>query len=279
MLLKEFDIDGYIVTLTKIPVLDAINNQSNFFGQKMHHPFTTGKFTKEHNGRSYQKYVYLNTFINEQVEQDIKNAIRFEIKHDGSCGLIKDNIPFARYDVTRNKTGDFIPTPSTMELIPCEPKPTSPDATHWPHFRDCRDEMTKNGYKWHISAFNKFIQENPQVANVGKSFTCEFMGKPFNHKISDPMPCEKIVVHGSICIDIPIPLRTFDGLTKIIKNMPYSEGIIVHTSNNIYKIRRDLIFDSDINDVLKWPTQSISDLAKNENFTFLAELGGFSSIC
>lgn len=279
MLVKEFTIDEQIVTLTKIPVIDAINNQSNFFGQKMHHPFMTEEITRERNGRSFQKYIYQEKFISKEVEQDIKNAIRFEIKHDGSCGLIKDNIPFARYDIKRNKTGDFVPAPSVTELIPCEPKPIAPEATHWPHFRDCRDEMNKNCYKSHIVAFNKFMLENPQVANLNKSFTCEFMGKAFNQKVSDPVPCEKIVVHGSICIDIPESLRTFNGFYQIIKNMPYSEGIIVHTANNIYKIRRDLFLDSETNDTLKWPTIPLVELAKNDQYAFLAEWGGFSSVC
>lgn len=271
MIITTFNIGLHKITLTKKSVNEAIQDQTIFTGQKLLHPFPFITKVETKGKRTITTNTYDTTFRSNDIEQDILNATSFQIKHDGSCGYIKydsTHIPYARYDVLRDKKTKEFPK---SDFMACEPKPTVSEATHWPHFRNCyTQELSKNSYKWHVEAFNKFMLKNPDI--VKKSFTCEFMGKPFNQPRTDPTDVT-LIVHGSIVIDIPKECRTPEGFHEILRLMPYAEGIIVYGNNNIYKIRRDLFSD------LSWPTETPESLYNSnpDTFSFLKN-GGLSSL-
>lgn len=260
-------------------------NERYFLGQKLLHPFDFSKVTfKNKMGKVISANVYMQGFSRAEIEEDIFDADRIDIKHDGSCGYIRycpdfnEFKAYGRYDVSRSKTGEF---PEIDPLyIPCEPKPTHILATHWPHFRSCGSDK-KGNYKWHITAFNQFMQKNIQTLyNVKQSFTCEFMGPHFNAVKSDPFPEDTIIVHGMFELCIPRELRTYDGFFNIMKEMPFIEGLIVHgKSGQVYKIRRDLFFDPINDETLKWGKQNYTEIYNTDPIKYyFLEKSGLSSI-
>lgn len=238
--LFSMDIDGHTVSIVKCPY----TKNSKFSGNKIHHPFGTDTSNKKH--------LYTNEFASDELAQLIKNTTRFDIKHDGSCGaLIWDGtqyVPYTRYDVKKNKEGRFVLPANSTNWIECEPKPTSPDATHWPHFKPLSEDP--KGYKWYIEAYNqskKFIDTMDHAA-YGDMVTIEYMGPKFNGKKSDPIPVTEtnphgigIVIHGTLKMTIPEELRTYDGFKKIFTALPIIEGIVAYPNDHDpIKIRMDL---------------------------------------
>mgnify|MGYP003385839801 CR=1 FL=1 len=260
------------ITVITIPLEKLSSNETKlFFGQKVLHPFvrelyetTVKKFNKKKNSEydvQIKSMGYCDKFISSEVENSIKNTNRFEIKHDGCCGFIKYDsksdsfTPYTRFDVKKNKkTGQFDSVPS--EWIPCEPLPTSPDATHWPHFRQCIEDSKL--YQHQLNAFNH-AQGTGTLNKAKGSFTCEYMGKKINYCSMDPIEQNALIVpHGSYQIQIPSELRTFDGFKMVFTQMPDIEGIMAYGEDGtIYKIRRDMYQG------LIWPDNSLQELSTN----------------
>ena len=143
-------------TITKII---TENVDGDFTGQKILHPFNAHEISIDLkiNGKTKtrKKYVYKNEWVDDETRDAIKECQRFDVKHDGSCGALiyselNDSFePYARFDIKRNKNGEFDnDLKSDNNWIPCEPKPTKQDATHWPHFRPCSEDPKI--YKWFI---------------------------------------------------------------------------------------------------------------------------------
>lgn len=277
--LDSFQVNGHTVTMIQYP-LSRLNEKSNFLGQKLHHPFKTIKADEEYT--IYDKYkkkdviktakilVYDNDFISEEARNDIINSESIMMKHDGSCGYIlwneKENmfIPYARYDVKKDDNDDDTFKQPPKNSIACEPQPTNPDATHWPHMVPCHCDL--KAYKWQLHAFQLMIASG-KLDQIKSSFTCEYMGKKFNWKSSDPVNEESVIVpHGLIGFNIPKTLRTIDGFKKILETIPFIEGFIIHGKNNIWKIRRDMFYESDKKKKLEWPNANSRQLS---NFVVL----------
>jgi len=98
-------------------------------------------------------------------------------------------------------------------------------------------------YKWSQNAFDsstEYISKmTPEVH--GNTVTIEYMGKKFNGKPSDPISKEcGIVIHGSLRMDVPKPLRNYDGFKKIFENVSI-EGLVAYPQNGPpMKIRAEL---------------------------------------
>lgn len=167
---------------------------------------------------------------------------RFDLKLDGGCGLLKWNDetgtwePWTRYDA-RMKNGAWkIP----KDGIPCEPEPTGDDGSklHWPHMIRCTKE-----HKWHLVAF-ELAKSRLGELTPGRDYTIEWMGTKFNHRGKEKIePFDQpavIVPHGSLRVMIPVPLRTFDGIKRVIEEIPQIEGLVAYLpGGNQVKIRRD----------------------------------------
>lgn len=255
----------------EITTILAMHDTSNFTGQKLLHPFKMKKVEEEYSFKNKRKQtitktktgnVYDNTYIDGNVQTEIENATRFEIKHDGSCGYIQYNpedntyTPYSRRDLKKGASGEF-PTPST-EWIPCEAKPLIPESTHWPHFVKCKEDSSL--YKWELEAFDQALNSNK--LNVNKSFTCEYMGKKKNFCLSDPIDLNcAIVPHSSYQIDIPNKYRNYDGFLKVFLEVPYIEGLVIYGPTRTFKIRRDMYCSDGTR--LKWPnSDSIMKLSE-----------------
>ena len=146
---------------------ESIINQQNFTGQKLLHCFNTEHIYKQVMNKKTKKEEEKSIgtrYINEFCSNDMKNAIetgRYFIKFDGGCGFIKYDeekkkfIPYTRIDVKPDKkTNKFEEKNIDDTWIPCEPKPTHKNATHWPHFRPCvilDNEKCKEQLKMFIS--------------------------------------------------------------------------------------------------------------------------------
>lgn len=251
------------VELLMHPV-NTLKDRQQFSGQKLLHPLKTktvitvmkhvGKNNKEFT-REVKEMVYEPEFVPE-AEYDIKNATRFEMKHDGSCGYIfwdveaQSFVPYARYDVKREKDGQFKSVPPNA--IPCEPQPTSDDATHWPHFVPCSNDP--KAYKWYIDAFTKMLASG-KLDGLKTSFTCEYMGKKFNYKPCDGVELDAAIVpHGLVTIDIPVELRTPDGLMAVLEAFPFMEGIVIYGKDHVWKVRREMFMKG--SHKLQWPSDS-----------------------
>jgi hypothetical protein len=67
------------------------------------------------------------------------------------------------------------------------------------------------------------------------------MGKYFNGKTSDMIGDVGIVLHGTLQIIIPKPLRNVYGIRKIFESMPVVEGIVCYPEGLIpMKIRAEM---------------------------------------
>lgn len=244
----------------------------NFNGQKLLHPFVTdfvevsvesvNQKTGKKNVRKFKEMVYTDKFVSEEAKNDLENALFFEMKHDGSCGYVRfvdgKYVPYARYDVKKGKDG-FGPSPA--DSLPCEPMPTDEQATHWPHFVPCFS--SPSAYKWHLEAFNKMMESGVLQKLEGQevSFTCEYMGKKFNYKSTDPVEAEAVVVpHGLVTFDLPRELRSYQGLLALFKAFPTVEGVVVYGSNNTWKVRRSQFLDE--SKPLEWPNSYSKSLSQ-----------------
>lgn len=244
--LKVKTSDGDDISVKYLTLQEILNNKSTFTGNKLHHPFEQ---IKGKNGTHYTK-----EFTSNDVDDDISNAVRFEIKHNGCCGYIKYDkdtqsfIPMTRYDIKENKsTGDF--SSPNSDWIPCEEKPSKSEfvkgvSRHWPHFRSCLEKGKEKDYGYQLEAFNMAIKSG-KLDNIKESFTCEYMGKKINYDNMDPIEQNALIVpHGSYTIDIPNHLRNYEGFKKVLIAIPDIEGIIVHgKSGTLYKIRRNMYDD------------------------------------
>jgi hypothetical protein len=258
------------IKLTNVGNVQAIAQQSpNFFGEKLHHPFKFGfRKVEVRPGREVTTTFYESEFVSDEIENELKNATSFQIKHDGSCGYVKYDDEtglfklFARYDVPfAKKKGDskYTLMPAVKQAVEaavasgqmlcCEA--LSPEATHWPHFRDCEYEMTKNCYVHYKKAFETFMVKYADTIPK-KNFTCEFMGKQFCLPQYDQIQEPTLVVHGAYTIDIPVECRTFEGINQIMQSMPYIEGLVVYGPSKTMKIRREMFADVDGKSNLKW---------------------------
>lgn len=271
--IEVFNVNGFSVELIQHPYTKLLN-QNNFNGQKLFHPIKTKTITEtftvknrsnKETIKTKSELVYDSIFENNEVENSIKNAQSFEMKHDGSCGLIlwdevkQEYVPYARYDVKRDDKNntDFKPVPPNS--IPCEPKPTNDAATHWPHFVPCHSDHKM--YKWHLHAFSLMIQSG-KLDGIKRSFTCEYMGKKFNYKKSDGVNEDAVIVpHGLVSLNIPVELRTVDGFKQILEKLSFIEGLIIHGRNGIvWKIRRDMFHNGSKR--MDWPSNSDKQISE-----------------
>lgn len=277
------NINNYTISFNLHSLEDITNSKRKFNGQKVLHPYNFKKIKKDiefkRRGKIIKKTmmenIYKNEPINDTIEEELKNSY-CELKHDGQCGYIfydkntNQFIPYARFDI-KKKDGKFAePKPN---WIPCESKPTNENATHFPHFRPCSEDP-KN-YKYLISAFQTF-KDSKKLKNIKSSFTVEYMGKKTNFCKTDPIfeDCY-IIPHGSISIDIPEELKTFDGFRTIFQQLGFIEGIVLYTNNNVYKIRRDMFLDEN-NEKMRWGDTDINDFKDITNFE---DDKGLSSFC
>lgn len=239
-----------------------------FNGEKMHHAIERIKVEKEVTVRRRKKQVvikrydlvYGDSFVADEVADDILHADSFTMKHDGSCGLLKwdgsQHQPFTRYDVKRDKTtGEFNPPDGG---IPCEEKPTTDEATHWPHMVPCK----LPDHKWHLSAFEL---AKPLLGTLEeRDYTIEWFGRKFNYKWSDPTDCSACIVpHGSVAFDIPMALRTPKGFAAIFNAIPNIEGLVARRGDRTYKIRRDTC------EGMRWPQPDTEPKAWSERVALI----------
>jgi hypothetical protein len=222
-----------------------IPQSSKFSGNKIHHPYNNRMIQK----KGWNSYVYDEENVDESVAKSLSDCERFDIKHDGACGaLIWDTttrkyVAYTRYDIKKNKDGVFA-SPKGIDItnwIPCEEKPTAHEATHYPHFRPISEDPKQ--YKWQHVAIEKaknFIDKmSPDV--YSKMVTIEYMGKYFNGKKSDMIGDVGIVMHGTLQIVIPKPLRNVSGIRKIFEAMPVIEGIVCYPEGSTpMKIRAEM---------------------------------------
>lgn len=270
----------------QLSVEDAILGQKQFNGQKICHPssFDQMKYSGRKGRNAVQSYYSGELFPG--ATEELRDAFSIQFKHDGSCGYVQYDeetntlIPYARQEVKFDKKTGKFPDPDPS-WIACSEMPIITDSSstyHWPFFRKCAKDDPQ--FKHHITAFNNFIQQHPEVIGLKKSFTCEYMGKVFNGKNSDFCERLTLIVHGIYQIDIPSEYRTFDKLCSILIDCPFTEGFVIYCPTTIYKIRRDLIWDSKNNRCYGWGTMKTIDIFESdpEKYYFL-ENGGLSSIC
>lgn len=239
----SFDVDDHKIIIKKVPLKLLLENDNNFNGQKLMHPF---KFN--------DKNCYSNEFTSEGVKDDFQNIKEIHVKHDGACGLMyydakeKKYIPYTRYDIKKNKkTGKFGEPQDNW--IECEPKPTSDGATHWAHFRSAYED--NKAYKWQIAAFDSLLASQ-KLNDCTKSFTCEYMGKKCNYTKTDPVDLDSCVIpHGSLVMEVPKELHSFEGFYKLLQSFPIIEGVVIYCEKNVYKIRRNMYADEN-NKRLEW---------------------------
>ena len=223
-----------------------IPQKSNFSGNKIHHPF---KICPIKNSKGWNTFAYDEENIENTVVNALSSCTRFDIKHDGACGALiwnndsKSYVAYTRYDIKKNNNGVFAP-PKGVDIsnwIPCEEKPTAPDATHFPHFRPISEDPKQ--YKWQHFAIEKsqdFISKmSPDI--YSEIVTIEYMGKYFNGKVSDFVGDVGIVLHGTLQIVIPEPLRNVRGIRKIFELMPVVEGVVFYPKDSSpMKIRAEM---------------------------------------
>jgi hypothetical protein len=239
-----------------------------FNGQKIMHLFPYG--LNEDDTRKWKfSSIYSNDpkkLVKEQIEELdktldlLEKCERFDVKHDGGCGQIritKDGIKlYTRLDVRSTKNGKSwksIPD----NAIPCSEDPCklNPDLdrkkAHWPHFipvsteNDCKKNNTKltKSEKRQNAALKVAIENGLDKLPIG-NYSIEQMGKGFNEKNIDPIETKEqpvaFVIHGTLRINIPKELRTFEGIKEVLKNIPQIEGLVAYLPNgDIRKIRRD----------------------------------------
>jgi len=266
-------IDGKVVELLKQNHTILNKRQLTFNGQKLLHPFVTKiinkQITKTGKGnkpviQNFTEMIYLPEYLPEALG-DILKAVRFEMKVDGSCGFLYWNpatdefVPYCRLDIRKEK-GGFPDVPKNG--IPCEPMPTDPNATHWPHFVPCSNDP--KGYKWYIHAFEQ-AKKSGKLDIIFNSFTVEYMGKKFNYKPCDGVDQDAVIVpHGLVTLEIPIELRNYNGFRKIFEEFSFMEGIIVYGEKQVWKIRREMF--SDDAGKLKWPSDSTEKISEQVMF-------------
>ncbi len=241
-IITSFIVDGHNCIIRHIPYHQIPNRETrSFIGQKIHHPW-------ELSGTQPTEYVPSDVTW-------IQDCMQFEIKSDGSCGaLLWDGvnlIPYARYDI-KEKSGKkiidndpFKITQNTKNWIACESRPVIEKgiSKHWPHLRPVYEDPKQ--YKWHIQAFEHskegLMQYVVPYMISGQVITVEYMGPHFNRPNYDPINEDKILIHGTLCMDIPKELRTLDGFKKIFKTFPIIEGFVLYPENlKPYKIRANL---------------------------------------
>ncbi len=260
-LLGTVNVGDHVIHFEKVP-LNEVLERKGFIGQKLKHPFVFEKKTvkkervfwkskKKIKKMVDENYVhYINKYTNEDVEIAMKDpeAI-FEVKFDGGCGyLMYDDhegkyIPYTRRDVrkVKNATEEYNQWKERKDTwIPCEPEPTVPEATHWPHMVPCYEE--RNNYKWMIQAFET-LEATGLLNDCTKSFTVEWMGKKCNYCKTDPCEEDLVVVpHGSVRINVPMELRTFEGMKLLMTHVPFIEGLVCYSQHGVFKILHDLFW-------------------------------------
>lgn len=246
--LIELQVNSSIIKVVKSEI------DVKFNGQKILHPFGLDtKFLLKNDKNGTSKQVPIGTYYKNSNDiattELLKSCKRFDIKHDGSCGAIvwneelKQYEPYARFDIKKNKQGEFFNASKTDKWIECESKPTHPEATHHPHFRPCSED--KKAYKWNILAFD-LAKEKLQAFTPdkhGKIITVEYVGKKFNYNKSDSIEEDaRLVVHGSLQVEVPEELRNYDGFMALFKELPTIEGLVAYTDMGPLKIKREMFF-------------------------------------
>jgi uncharacterized protein YegP (UPF0339 family) len=243
----------YNVNLVKRNILDI----GQFKGQKMFHLFETESHDVI-NTSTKKKSTIINYIKPEEaskINELLKKTTRFDIKSDGSCGALlwsdSEYKPYARFDIKKNKEGQFVSPLKNSNWLPCEDMPTDTKATHWTHYRLCSED--KGAYKWYIKAFDIASKSGKlkQYEESKMPLSVEYMGKKFNWNHSDSVEDDAlIVIHGSIGFEIPVKLRTYEGIRLIFETVPTIEGIVAYTDDGIFKIRRNM-YES-----LSWPGEA-----------------------
>jgi hypothetical protein len=249
----SLQINEEAISISKYPFSHLVGTKQTFAGQKIHHPFETKELVE---GKR-KKIVYVDKFASSELENAILTCDRYDIKHDGSCGAVSYNDIskklnlYARYDIKRNKEGEFDCPLKTSNWIQCEDKPTDVKATHWPHFRPCDED--KKAYKWFLESTNNL----PQIEKFDGLLTVEYMGKKINWKNSDPINENCLIVpHGLLKITVPKLLRAYDGFKQIFEAIPTIEGLVAYTNLGPLKIRREMF------EGLSWPGEPAEYLEK-----------------
>lgn len=254
-------------------VLDILNKERAFNGRKVCHPFNRITvveeilWTQKKKGKEIQRkklvkgQVYADTFESEDIGKLIKNALRFELKHDGGCGFClydEEAVQFnlhARIDVKIDpKTGTW--KDIGKDWIQCETEPVIPEGEekkkyHWPHFRPCSEDP--KGYKWFIEAFDK-LKSTGLLEKLNHSFTFELMGNKSNRCESDPIDANAVIIpHGLVQVEVPVEMRTYDGFRTLFETFDKIEGVVAYCENGeVFKIRRDMFQDVE-GKRMKWP--------------------------
>jgi hypothetical protein len=239
----QFDVDGHTVSITNVPFGEFNPNQIKFNGQKMHSPWLVDHDTTLYNRDEFKKV---------ETEARLADCDQFELKHDGSCGALmwdgKNLIPYARFDIKQQYgkkivNGDpFGSKLDTSQWIQCEPKPVVDDGPrkHWPHMRPISEEPKM--YKHYHTAFNnsksELLTHVVPWMNTGDVITIEYMGQSFNNPVYERLTSLRIVLHGSLVMNVPVELRTYDGFMKIFTEFPIIEGVVGYPSDGaLFKIK------------------------------------------
>lgn len=238
-IIATINVNGHKVTIVNVPFvkMDA-ESRKKFIGQKMHSPWWVDRDTQLYGLKSADEEM--------QTEEMLYKWDHFELKHDGSCGaLVWDGeqfIAYARFDIKQRFgkkiiDGDpFKVDIDTTNWIPCEPRPKVTDDVpqkHWPHMRPISEDPKM--YKHYVDAFNNTLPElmehvAPRM-KVGQMITVEYMGEKFNKPSYEPVGKSRIVLHGSLRVNIPPELRNFDGFKAIFTAFPIIEGVIGYPPN------------------------------------------------
>lgn len=149
-------------------------------------------------------------------------------KFDGTAVLVKDGLPYARYDAKRGKTP---PAGAT----PCEPEPDVVTG-HWPHWVKVDVITPQPQFKFILEAWRAL----PLLVLDG---TYEAVGPAINSN-KERRERHELVRHGSVVFD-DAP-RSHSGLREYLSRLD-AEGIVFHhPDGRMAKIRR-----SDF--LLPWP--------------------------
>ena len=241
--------------------IEHVEPLKEFMGQKLLHLLPTERIDppvrKEKKGKRRKRrknykprkiMVYKEQEFDEELIKRLHAAV-FYLKHDGMCGMFYEGVWYTRIDIKKNKSGVFDESKIRDDWIPCEPKPTHKDATHWPHFRPFEEKGNRD--KWQKEARKEAIETGILSKLKEGRYTIEYMGDMCNKCLPDRIDSKaSVVLHRSIRVDIPPKLRCFEGIKSVLKELCI-EGLIVYFKNGeVKKIKREMFMDGD--SPMKW---------------------------